>query len=192
MRYIRMVLLWFLIPIFALSCGMYGSSKARFKDFEMNETIRYGSMFTLEEAFHTQGLLCQQNGGHVYPHLVLYNLRGEEAVVRLLSRPDQNSEWTTLFETELLGTVNKEVFQLDKEYITCISSDEDALETDLSSEACNTFLNHNENFCGSDSGFADCFGSYEIAIQLISGEKILAQTTEECSTFIEVAEDLEP
>ena len=119
-------------------------------------------------------------------------MRGEEAVVRLLSRPDQNSEWTTLFETELLGTVNKEVFQLDKEYITCISSDEDAPESDLSSEECSAFLNHNQSNCGADSGFTDCFGSYEIAIQLISGEKILAQTTEECSTLIEVAEELEP
>ena len=188
MQYTRICLLS--LPILMMSCEMYGDSKSRFKNFEMNDTIRYGSMFTLEVGASRQGLICEIDGERAYPHLVFYNLRGQEAVVGLSSRMVQTSQWTPLFEYDLIGTVNKEVFQLDKEYTVCANPEEAALTSDVSAEECQAFHDLNADVCGTDSGRSDCDGAYEIAVELISGENILVQAGEDCMSVIEVDEDV--
>ena len=169
---------------------MYGVANPRFKNFEMNDTIRYGSLFSLETGASKQGLRCEMDGARAYPHLVFYNLRAQEAVVAVSSRIGEPAEWTPLFEYDLLGTVNKEVFQLDKEYAVCATSDEETLATDVSVEECQAFHDLNADVCGTDSGQTDCYGSYEIMVELISGENILVQTAENCVRVVEIDEDL--
>ena len=178
------------ISTLLMSCEGYGGANPRFKNFEMNDTIRYGSMFTLEVGATKQGLICEIDGESAYPHLVFYNLRAQEAVVGLSSRLVQTSEWTPLFEYDLLGTVNKEVVQLDKEYTVCANSEEAALRPDVSAQECQAFYDLNADVCGSDSGRADCDGAYELAVELISGENILVQAGEDCMSVIEVDEDV--